>query len=681
MKRLVRPVGGDVYVRTTRRAGVGCRDARPAGGSSGPVARFVPVLLPLLGTLVAAATQQAPVFRSGVDLVTVDVSVVDDRGRPVVDLTTGDFRLEIDGRPRAIVSAQFVSRGGRISDLGSAPGNIPASDSSANDASGDSRVILVAVDQANIERLGGRATMRMFGEVLHELDARDRVAVVAVDHRGRLDLRAGRYLSRTDLERLTGARPPASLEPGPDLVESLDIADGLMNRLDHAARRECGRPGPRTFDRAPDEADGDVQLPCVTQLEREARAMAALGRTQAALSVAGLVNLIARLEAIDGAKTLVVLSEGFPAEPQAEDLARLGAVAQSAGVAVYALRLEPSDSAALGGLDSWMRADDVRRRADGLDRLAQSAGGALFRQVGGDPEPLRRVLRERSGSYLIGFEPTATDRDGKPHRIRVSLTGRNASLRAPAAFRLESASAIRRRREARIVGLLRSSTVTGDLPIRVTSYVFTDPGTGQVRLLIGAETRGPSVSASEAIFAYVLLDGRGVIVASGVLDTPSPRFLSSAVVAPGHYELRVAAVDRLGRSGSVTRAVSAVANVSELPTSDLVVARAGEGSEDHIDPIFEVTTDDAVLSYLELYPRPGQSLRNIDVVISVRPAMGGAVALSRPALIWSLDPRQAIARLTVPLAGLPPGPYVVRADVSDADRILGFAERRLTMVR
>ena len=60
----------------------------------------------------AAAQEQQPprtTFKSNVDLVPVDVNVVDKNGRPVTDLTAGDFTLAVDGKPRRIASAQFIS--------------------------------------------------------------------------------------------------------------------------------------------------------------------------------------------------------------------------------------------------------------------------------------------------------------------------------------------------------------------------------------------------------------------------------------------------------------------------------------------------------------------------------------------------------------------------------------------
>ena len=55
------------------------------------------------------AQQQPPKFQSSVDVTPIDVSVVDDRGQPIQHLTPADFNVRIDGNPRRVVSAEWVS--------------------------------------------------------------------------------------------------------------------------------------------------------------------------------------------------------------------------------------------------------------------------------------------------------------------------------------------------------------------------------------------------------------------------------------------------------------------------------------------------------------------------------------------------------------------------------------------
>ena len=53
------------------------------------------------------AAQQPP-FRSGIDLIAVDVQVVDAQGRPIQTLDARNFEVDIEGRRRRIVSADLL---------------------------------------------------------------------------------------------------------------------------------------------------------------------------------------------------------------------------------------------------------------------------------------------------------------------------------------------------------------------------------------------------------------------------------------------------------------------------------------------------------------------------------------------------------------------------------------------
>jgi len=71
-----------------------------------------------LAVLVLAAQAPAPepqatrppiVFPAGTELVTVDVVVVDEKGRPVQGLTRQDFEVREDGQPREVTTFGFLS--------------------------------------------------------------------------------------------------------------------------------------------------------------------------------------------------------------------------------------------------------------------------------------------------------------------------------------------------------------------------------------------------------------------------------------------------------------------------------------------------------------------------------------------------------------------------------------------
>src|SRR5687768_11167527 len=94
----------------------------------------------------AAARAQQPVFRSSVEVTSVDVGVVDRNGAPIVDLTPADFTVQIDGATRRVVSAEWVSLVAPPKPQGPPP---PPGYSSNENLTGG-RLILLVIDQPNI---------------------------------------------------------------------------------------------------------------------------------------------------------------------------------------------------------------------------------------------------------------------------------------------------------------------------------------------------------------------------------------------------------------------------------------------------------------------------------------------------------------------------------------------------
>ncbi|HEY7476429.1 MAG TPA: VWA domain-containing protein [Vicinamibacterales bacterium] len=640
------------------------------------------LVLAAIATASGAARQQTPVFRGSVDLVTIDASVVDSQGRPIGGLGADQFSLKVDGQVRRIVAAQFISRHATPADT--TPGTSAASRASSNQAANDGRLVLIAVDRTNIRRLEGRSALRAAERFVDSLGPSDRVAVMGVSDGGEIEFSRDRPRAKRLLATLTGDAVPALIQPNFNLglTEALWIADGNKSRLEVAVRRECGISLARAVEPARSVGDENTtRNPCPSQLEQEARMTAQQVRTEANLSLSALMALLARLKTIDGPKIVAWLSEGLIAEPRLIDLTPLGAAAQEARVSVYVLQLEAPVVDVTSQQLSPTLTEDAQLRADGLARLAGAAGGALFRVAGSDPTPFNRILSESSGYYLLAFEATESDRDGRPHRIDLSVNRSGATLRSREAFRFESTSAARRWTETRLVELLRAPAVSAELPLRAAAYAFYEPASRKVRLEIAAETDPDDGLAPQVLFGYVLLDGKGVIAASQVQDSSSRRFTAVARVDPGVYTLKVAGIDRYGRSGSLPRSVLAGMSDTPLPTSELMVSRAPADPNAPLDPIVDKTADDKILAYLELYPEAGRSLRDVDVTINVRSIQRREVVMTMPAAITTRSDRHAMARVVLPASRLEPGRYLIRADVSDGGKSVGFAERLVTIER
>ena len=89
----------------------------------------------------------------------VDVSIVDVNGKPVDNLTPSEFMLKVDGRPRKLSSAQFISLRRTADDVD--PDNAAYS---TNQNARPGRRILIVVDEANIHQGSGRNVMRAAAE-------------------------------------------------------------------------------------------------------------------------------------------------------------------------------------------------------------------------------------------------------------------------------------------------------------------------------------------------------------------------------------------------------------------------------------------------------------------------------------------------------------------------------------
>ena len=142
----------------------------------------VATLLVLAG-VVAQAQDQQPRFRSGVEVVTVDVTVVDGDGRPMRGLRPADFVVDVDGQRRRVVSAQWIQL--TPEDPLAAPGAkaaaIPvplAAPYSSNDRPTGGRLIVLFVDRFNIRFEGIVALRSAIDGFLDRLQPSDRVSLV-----------------------------------------------------------------------------------------------------------------------------------------------------------------------------------------------------------------------------------------------------------------------------------------------------------------------------------------------------------------------------------------------------------------------------------------------------------------------------------------------------------------------
>jgi VWFA-related protein len=655
------------------------------------MARLSAALLLTFATTVSVGGQR-PTFRAGVDLIVVDANVVDARGRPVGDLGLEEFTLTIDGKPRRPVSAEFVSLASRPAAppaQGAPPSSRYYSTNEKGSTAAGGRLFLIVVDQENIGIGGGKAAMAAAGGFLDRLTPADRVGLATIPRGGpNVEFTNNPARIREAFGRVVGRgftyRPYSTISPS----EAFTFVAGNQVGWDAVVQRECEA---RTMIRAllaPGTAP-EVSA-CRIGVENEARQIVEETLQRTRDSVTALRALVASLGQLNGPKTLVLVSEGLivGAEPRymGEFAAEASAVAEAAahaGVIIYVLRLDrtSADYDASRRYAPPTAAADAALSVSGLETIAGAARGTIFTVVGRGDTAFERLALETSGYYLLGVEPLESDRDGKSHKVAVTVGRKGLTVRARREFSITVGGADRRASpDEEVAAMLRSAQPATEVPLRVSSYTLRDQQKSKLRLIITADIDRDRAEPAEYTVGLVLRDRQDRLPASSIerkalspLDPSHPGpvvYTVAETVDPGSYTLKLAVVDGTGRRGSVEHPIEARLTSSDgLEVSDLLIAERSSLADGGWRPAIEAVVRDALNAYLEVYSADRRRLKQTSVSFEVAadeksPAL--ASVTSKPQDTKEAD--RSTVEGSVSLNLLPPGDYLARAVVSLSGR-------------
>jgi hypothetical protein len=232
-------------------------------------------------------------------------------------------------------------------------------------------------------------------------------------------------------------------------------------------------------------------------------------------------------------------------------------------------------------------------------------------------------------------------------------------------------------RGAQLSALLRAPSPATELPLRVATYTYAEPARRALRIVVSAEA-GTGEGAPGAWLGFVLVDAAGIIAATATVESPSGQYAFSAVVAEGRYTLRAAAIDAMGRQGSVERVfIARIAGTNELRFGDLMLAPVPAAPAAPLSPIVDRATGEALVAYLEFQAPEAARSAAVRVIIargpSEPPLLTATAAVSIRADGW------AAARATIPIGELPPGAYLARAEIDVAGAPAGGVSRPFTL--
>ena len=618
---------------------------------------------------------QGPTFRTGVELIAVDVAVVDGKGTPVENLLPPDFEVEIDGEPRRVVSAEHVKI-----DVEAARREAAADPFetlyTTNLKPPNGRLIVIAIDQLGIRFGSARSILASAAKFLDRLSPADRIAFVAYPEPGvSIAFTSDHTRLKLGMERVVGRQQRFSGRYNVGLYEAIAIsekADGML--FSQVAERVCPR------------MTGLERAQCEREMLIEADSMVRSVRQDAAESLRGLYDLLVALSTVEGPKTLILLSEGLVLDSPS-DLEAVIRAAAFARVTINVLVMDvPRDDTGVGVLRPTVTEDrDMQVR--GLGDLAGGSRGSLYYIVGTGEAVFERLAGEMLAHYMLGVEQAPSDRDGRPHRIDVEVRRRGVTVRSRRAFVLSSPPTTRRNAEETLLDALKSPFGVAEIPLRVTTFTQKDTASDKARIVVAAEVGRPGGEPEEFTVGYMLLDSEGSVVTGSVdrrtLSVPdgsdnAPRdYLGEIVVEPGNYSLRFGVVDSSGRRGGVIREVNAwKLGGEEFAMGDLLIGDAGAEATPRIRPGVEPRIRGNLAAVLELYSTSPGILDSSEVNFEIADDQDAPPLLIGPVQVAAgAQPTQRTVVGVLSAALLPPGRYVARARITRDGDVAGVLVR------
>jgi VWFA-related protein len=309
-----------------------------------------------------------PIFRGGVNLVRVDVSVIGRGDEPVADLEAKDFEIEEDEILQKVETVQFVKLDGvRHEDTGEALDIRSREHAAVEAAKDDVRLFAIFLDDYHVDKaptimLPLKRALERFIRGLGPYDL-----VVIMD----------------PLTTLDGLRFTRSKEA---LLERIQKFEGRRGEI----------------------------FPIKSRVEEDQASQRNVWELRGAVTLTAVQALATHLGGLrEGRKSILLVSQGPPVGmPGSPNYSRLE----------DALRAANRGNVTINVLDPRPLGYGPFRGSDANERLSRETGGIQIHNTNDPTEGLQQVVREASAYYLVGYAPSRGQlSDGKFHRISVKV--------------------------------------------------------------------------------------------------------------------------------------------------------------------------------------------------------------------------------------------------------------------
>jgi len=607
----------------------------------------------------AAFQSQQPTIRSGVDLIRLDVSVVDKRGRPVPGLRPEEFTVKIDGVTRTVSFATFYSAEERTS-VPRAPTAVSTFVTNVTRTRG--RVVVFVVDLESLTVGYEKVILETAGKLVEGLGSADLVGLVAIPNKT-VELTLDHARVKAALESLRGLALQSRQRHALTVLEADGFEKHDTRLMAQVIQRECPRPDPI----CPREVEDDAKL-LIFDANR---------RIEGVLTA--LTTLTDGLGQLETPKSIVLLSAGLPfTEGGRQKFRDLQRRSSETGIPTYVVHVEQQEMEASrarpAGISSLPRSD----LAQGLTNIAGVTSGEYFAGVGKATGVFEQVQTEISSTYQLGIQATPNDADGRAHKIDVQVNGGGVRVKS----RKEIIVAAATRPTPSLGDILAAPMPLSEAPLAASAYTTRgeEPSTLKVILLI--QLLGAAVSEPLPAYAISISNAKDeqVFTASERTSLAGPlgaRAVAGVQLAPGQYRLRAAVLDSSGKPGSIDMPLAiGLRQAGPYESSDLMLGQF----TDQFAPATHLPAGTPITALIELYATDPQALRDVAVDLELRKSDNDALIGRGEATIGEtpLDRRRAAAG-QVSTAGLGPGEYDVSAIIRRGAVRVGIVSRRIAI--
>lgn len=607
--------------------------------------------------------QGSPQAPPTVQTITVDLRALSAFSAPIVDLTAADVTVLVAGQSRAVLSLALVRDVDDVAPTAEAagpktpPAAVLPAPFATNARPRGGRTFYLLVDEASITPDDRASLQPMIEEFLAHLPASDEVAVAPSPPS------AARVLPTTDRGRVRS------------------VFDGL------------------------------------TGLGSTAESPAS-ARTRSASCLVRLGQLLGALRGSEQPPVIIVISTGLSVPQPAKNSAIRGAGSRPTAASTEGQReaVAPINLGHIRLAAAAARAElyfvQLPGHGPGVPATAAAGGSAatdreaalraIANDVGGAALPLQasdnvftRIARETSSHYVISLNTRDGDRPGTAYPIAIASGRAGMVLRfLPDSFLGgPPAEAPPTTQE-----MLADLDEFRQLPIRLAGFTSRASSRDGAKVLITSVAEPEDSTVRFTAATAVLLDTAGARVSE---DAAGPGVLAVTplvfrlLAPPGHYLLRVAAVDAEGRLGTADYPIDGSlisAGPLRLSSLGLGVARpamrqgpAGPGRGDSTsgpDPRLEFTNEAEASAFFDLYG--GSANERVTVLMEVlKKAEGPPIQQLQPEVLPALVGEPDHYRVVAPidLTDLPPGDYLIRATVGIAGQAPAVITRTLRKMK